>query len=55
MRIRWLESPLASVPEEAKREAELALNKVDLSGLGGYKRDGSFVALHMGGDLLAQG
>jgi hypothetical protein len=52
MRIRWLESPLVSVPEEAKREAELALARVDLSGLGDYERDGSFATLYSGEGLL---
>ena len=41
-----------SVPEEAKREAERALTKVDLSGLGDYERDGSFAPLYMGEGLL---
>ena len=52
MRIRWLESPLVSVPEEAKREAERALSKVDLGGLGDYERDGSSATLYMGEGLL---
>jgi hypothetical protein len=52
VRIRWLESPLVSVPEEAKREAERALAKVDLGGLGDYERDGSFATLYMGEGLL---
>ena len=33
MRVKWLENALVSVPEEAKREAELALAKVDLRAL----------------------
>jgi hypothetical protein len=52
MRIRWLESLLVSVPGEAKREAERALAKVDLGGLGDYERDGSFAMLYSGEDLL---
>jgi hypothetical protein len=52
VRIRWLENPLVSVPEEAKREAERALARVDLGGLGGYKRGGSFAPLYMGEGLL---
>ncbi|MCC6005624.1 MAG: hypothetical protein LM590_14900 [Thermofilum sp.] len=52
MRIRWLESSLVSVPEEAKREAELALSKVDVGGLGDYERDGSSATLYLGEDLL---
>ncbi|MCC6050066.1 MAG: hypothetical protein LM580_05135 [Thermofilum sp.] len=52
MRIRWLESPLVSVPEEARREAERALAKVDLGGLGDYERDGSSATLYMGEGLL---
>ena len=52
MRIRWLESSLVSVPEEAKREAERALTEVDLSGLGDYERDGSSATLYMGEGLL---
>jgi hypothetical protein len=52
VRIKWLESPLVSVPEEAKRDAELALDKVDLSGLGDYERDGSSATLYMGEGLL---
>jgi len=41
-----------SVPEEARREAELALSKVNLSGLGDYERDGSSAMHYMGGGLL---
>ena len=52
MRVRWLEGAFVSVPEEAKREAERALAKVDLSGLGDYERDGSFAPLYMGEGLL---
>jgi hypothetical protein len=52
MKIKWLESPLVSVPEVAKREAERALTKVDLGGLGDYERDGSFAPLYMGEGLL---
>ena len=52
MRVKWLESPLVSVPEEAKREEERALTKVDLGGLGDYERDGSFAPLYMGEGLL---
>jgi hypothetical protein len=52
VRVRWFESPLVSVPEEAKREAELALAKVDLGGLGDYERDGGFAPLYMGEGLL---
>lgn len=52
MWIRWLESPLVSVPEEARREAERALAEVDLGGLGDYERDGSSATLYMGEDLL---
>jgi len=52
VRVRWFESSLVSVPEEAKREAERALTKVDLSGLGDYERDGSFAPLYMGEGLL---
>jgi hypothetical protein len=52
VRVKWLESPLVSVPEEAKREAERALAKVDLGGLGDYERDGSFAPLYMGEGLL---
>jgi hypothetical protein len=52
MKIKWLESPLVSVPEEAKREAERALARVDLGGLGDYERDGSFAMLYMGEGLL---
>jgi hypothetical protein len=52
VRVRWLEGALVSVPKEAKREAERALAKVDLSGLGDYERDGSFATLYMGEGLL---
>ncbi len=52
MRIRWFEGALVSVPGEAKREAERALARVDLGGLGDYERDGSFVPLYSGGGLL---
>jgi hypothetical protein len=52
VRIRWHENPSVSVPEEVKREAERALAKVDLSGLGDYERDGSFATLYMGEGLL---
>ena len=52
MRVRWLENALVSVPERARREAERALAKVDLSGLGDYERDGSFAPLYMGEGLL---
>jgi hypothetical protein len=52
MRVKWLESPLVSVPEEAKREAERVLAKVDLGGLGDYERDGSFATLYSGEGLL---
>jgi len=52
MRVKWLENALVSVPEEAKREAERALAKVDLGGLGDYERDGSFAPLYMGEGLL---
>jgi len=52
MRIKWLENPLVSVPEEAKREAERALAKVDMGGLGDYERDGGFAPLYMGEGLL---
>jgi hypothetical protein len=45
VRIKWLESPLVSVPERARREAERALAEVDLSGLGDYERDGSSATL----------
>jgi hypothetical protein len=52
MKIKWLESPLVSVPEEAKREAERALSRVDVSGLGDYERDGSSAMLYVGEGLL---
>ena len=52
MRIKWLEGALVSVPEEAKREAERALARVDLGGLGDYERDGSSATLYMGEGLL---
>jgi hypothetical protein len=52
VRVKWLESSLVSVPEEAKREAERALDKVDLGGLGDYERDGSSATLYMGEGLL---
>jgi hypothetical protein len=52
VRIKWLENPLVSVPEEARREAERALAKVDLSGLGDYERDDSFAPLYSGEGLL---
>ena len=52
MRVKRLESPLVSVPEGAKREAELALAKVDLGGLGDYERDGSFAPLYSSEGLL---
>jgi hypothetical protein len=52
VKIKWLENALVSVPEEAKREAERALARVDLSGLGDYERDGSFAPLYMGEGLL---
>jgi hypothetical protein len=52
MRIKWLENPSVSVPEEAKREAERALAKVDMGGLGDYERDGGFAPLYMGEGLL---
>jgi len=52
MRVKWLGNPLVSVPEEAKREAERALARVDLDGLGDYERDGSFAPLYMGEGLL---
>jgi hypothetical protein len=52
VRVRWLESPLVSVPEKAKREAERALARVDLSGLGDYERDGSSATLYSGEGLL---
>jgi hypothetical protein len=52
VRVRWLESSLVSVPEEAKREAERALAKVDLGGLGDYERGGSSAMLYMGEGLL---
>ena len=44
--------PLVSVPEEARREAERALAKVDLSGLGDYERGEAAVPLYMGEGLL---
>jgi hypothetical protein len=52
MKIKWLENALVSVPEEAKREAERALAKVDLGGLGDYERDGSSAMLYSGEGLL---
>ena len=52
MKIKWLESPFVSVPGEARREAERALSRVDLGGLGDYERDGSFATLYMGEGLL---
>ncbi|MCC6050166.1 MAG: hypothetical protein LM580_05645 [Thermofilum sp.] len=52
MKIKWLEGALVSVPEEARREAERALARVDLSGLGDYERDGSSAMLYMGEGLL---
>jgi hypothetical protein len=52
VKIKWLESPPVSVPEEAKRRAERALTKVGLGGLGDYERDGSFAPLYMGEGLL---
>jgi hypothetical protein len=52
MKIKWLENALVSVPEEAKREAELALARVDFGGLGDYERDGSFASLYSGEGLL---
>jgi hypothetical protein len=52
VKIKWLENPLMSVPEEAKRDAERALARVDLGGLGDYERDGSSATLYMGEGLL---
>jgi hypothetical protein len=52
VRIKWLGNAFVSVPEEAKREAERALAKVDLGGLGDYERDGSSAMLYSGGGLL---
>ena len=52
VRIRWFEGAFVSVPEEAKREAERTLARVDLGGLGDYERDGSFAPLYMGEGLL---
>ena len=52
MKIKWLENALVSVPERARREAELALAGVDLSGLGDYERNGSFAPLYVGEGLL---
>jgi len=52
MKIKWLKNALVSVPGEAKREAERALAKVDLGGLGDYERDGSFAMLYSGEGLL---
>jgi hypothetical protein len=52
MRVRWFEDAFVSVPEEAKREAERALAKVDLGGLSDYERDGSSAMLYMGEGLL---
>jgi len=52
MRIRWLKSPPVRVPEGARREAERALSRVDLSGLGDYERDGSSATLYSGEGLL---
>ena len=52
MKIKWLENALVSVPGEAKREAERALAKVDLGGLGNYERDGSFAMLYSCEGLL---
>jgi len=52
MKIKWLENALVSVPEEAKREAERALAKADLGGLGNYERDGSFAMLYSSEGLL---
>jgi hypothetical protein len=52
MKIKRLENALVSVPEEAKREAERALAKVDLGGLGDYERDGSSAMLYSGEGLL---
>jgi hypothetical protein len=52
MKIKWLENALVSVPEEARREAERALARVDLGGLGDYERDGSSAMLYSGEGLL---
>jgi hypothetical protein len=52
VRIRWFEGAFVSVPERARREAELALARVDLGGLGDYERDGSFATLYSGEGLL---
>ena len=52
MRVKWLENAFVSVPEEANREAERALAKVVLGGLGDYERDGGFAPLYMGEGLL---
>jgi len=52
MKIKWLGNALVSVLGEAKREAERALAKADLGGLGDYERDGSFATLYSGKDLL---
>jgi len=52
VKIKWLEGALVSVPEEAKREAERALARVDLNGLGDYERDGSSATLYAGEGLL---
>jgi hypothetical protein len=52
MKIKWLENALVSVPERARREAELTLARVNLGGLGDYERDGSFATLYMGEGLL---
>ncbi|MCC6003634.1 MAG: hypothetical protein LM590_04765 [Thermofilum sp.] len=52
MRVRWLEGAFVSVPEEARREAERALARVDVGGLGDYERDGSSATLYMGEGLL---
>lgn len=52
MRVKWFEDAFVSVPEEARREAERALAKVDLGGLGDYELDGSSATLYMGGGLL---
>jgi hypothetical protein len=52
VKIKWLENAFVSVPEEARREAERALARVDLSGLGDYERGGSSAMLYIGEGLL---
>jgi hypothetical protein len=52
MRVKWFEGSPVCLPEEARREAERALARVDLGGLGDYERDGSSATLYSGEGLL---